>query len=76
MERLKLKIIHNAATHDSPRLCNTCAHGLVLRGEGMEFAYCGYMQEYVSVRVENCTRYLSTEVSEDAATRLLSEYTR
>ena len=44
----------------------------------MEFAYCGYMSEYVSVRVENCNRYqaavIARETEESLAT-LLARYT-
>ncbi len=78
MRNLQLKIIHTSSGHaGSPRLCEHCAHGLVLQGEGMNFAWCGYMSEYVSVGVESCNRYQSerSRVAEDSVLALLSHYT-
>jgi hypothetical protein len=79
MKNLQLKIVHSAGGRTgSPRLCESCAHGLVLRGEGMEFGWCGYMREYVSVHVEDCNRYTGPEVSrvEDSVLQMFSQYTR
>lgn len=76
MKNLHLKIVHSTGHTGSPRLCETCAHGLVLRGEGMEFTYCGYMREYVSVRVESCNRYMGLSLRDDETlTPLLAHYT-
>jgi len=77
MENIKLKIVHNAGNNGSPRLCNSCAHGLVMRGEGMEFVHCSYIREFVSIRVEQCSKYLTSQASDHdaASSRLLDEYT-
>jgi hypothetical protein len=80
MENLQLKIVHSAVggRTGSRRLCESCAHGLVLLGEGMEFNWCGYMREYVPVRVEECNRYSGSEAErmEDSVLRLFAQYTR
>jgi len=77
MKNIHLKIVHQNNRTGSDRLCDTCAHGLVLRGEGMEFAYCAYLRDYVAVRVEECTRYTSTTAAEreESVTQLLAHYT-
>ena len=77
MEKLTLRIVHNAGKTGSPRLCNSCLHGLVLRGEGIEFAYCNYMREYVSVRVESCTRYANVAHADhdESTAELFAHYT-
>lgn len=76
MKNLKLKIIHSGTKTGSPRLCDQCIHGLVHRGEGMEFAWCSYMQEYVSVRVEECNRFTSAaNDQEEISGRLIAQYT-
>ncbi len=79
MKNLQLKIVPTAGGHaGSSRLCNSCTHGLALTGEGMSFTWCGYMQEYVPVHVEQCNRYDSGTARRsagDSDLELLSRYT-
>jgi len=43
----------------------------------MEFVHCSYIREFVSIRVEQCTKYVSSPASDHdaASSRLLDEYT-
>lgn len=77
MNQVHLKIVHTSGRSGSSRICESCAHGLVLRGEGMEFAYCNYMREYVAVKVEHCNRYagIMSGEAEETVTPLLAHYT-
>lgn len=42
-----------------PQLCNTCAHGMVMRGEceGQDVIRCDYLARNVSFKVTSCSRY-------------------
>ena len=77
MTNLQLKIVHRNNNACPPRLCECCAFGLVLRGEGTDFTWCGYMRDYVSVRVESCSRFTARadRRGEESALRLLTQYT-
>jgi hypothetical protein len=81
MKNLHLKVVHSSGHTGSLRLCDSCVYGMVLRGEGMEFVYCGYMRDYVAVRVAECNRYAAvnaepdTEPVDDAVMQLLAQYT-
>ena len=45
---------------DAPRLCDSCASGVVMRGpaESEELVYCSLLEKPVPMRVTDCNRYL------------------
>jgi hypothetical protein len=78
MKNLQLKIVNSGGGRTGSPLCESCAYGMILRGEGMEFTWCAYMRDYVSMRVESCTRYTESprKPSDDSSLmQLISEYT-
>jgi hypothetical protein len=58
MPRPNFEVINGGRT-TSKRLCDTCEHGVILRGasESEELVYCNEMMRPVAIQVVECNRY-------------------
>lgn len=54
-----LKVFHGTRSADSPRLCDSCNNGVVLRGpaDSEEYVYCSLVEKQIPIRVTECNRY-------------------
>ena len=55
-----IKIYQGTRSVDAPRLCDTCANGVVMRGpaESEEIVHCWLMEKSIEMRVTECNRYV------------------
>ena len=63
MDRRSLLKIRNG-TRSGKRLCDTCDHGHIMKSdaESGEFVRCGYIDDYVLIRVVECTNYTDKSI--------------
>ena len=56
----KIKVFQGTRSVDAPRLCDSCSHGVVMRGpaDSEESVYCSFMERSIRMRVTECNRYL------------------
>jgi hypothetical protein len=59
MANLSIKVQRGTRSFQSPRLCDTCEHGIVTRGpaDGDEQVFCNLMERKVSMQVTECNKY-------------------
>jgi len=56
----KIKVIQGTRSMGAPRLCDSCANGVVTRGpaDSEEFVYCSLMDRRIEMQVTECNRYV------------------
>ena len=56
----KIKVFQGTRSADAPRLCDSCADGVVMRGpaDSEEYVYCAVTQKTIPMRVTECNRYV------------------
>lgn len=56
----KIKVFQGTRSVDAPRLCDSCANGVVMRGpaDSEESVFCSLMERPVQMRVTDCNRYV------------------
>ncbi|SRR5258708_32024214 len=59
MGNVSSNVQRGTRSFDSPRLCDTCESGVVIRGvaEGEEQVFCSLMERSVAMRVAECSQY-------------------
>src|SRR5215467_380576 len=55
----KIKVFQGTRSIDAPRLCDSCSHGVVLRGpaDSQEQIYCSRVEKRIDMCVTECNRY-------------------
>ena len=56
----KIKVFQGTRSIDAPRLCDSCANGVVMRGpaNSEEYVHCSLMEKPIPIRVTECNRYV------------------
>ncbi|MBV9768887.1 MAG: hypothetical protein JOZ32_04895 [Bryobacterales bacterium] len=56
----QIKIFQGTRSIEAPRLCDSCANGVVMRGpaESEEYVHCSLMKQPIQMRVTECNRYV------------------
>ena len=56
----QIKVFQGTRSVDSPRLCDSCSNGVVMRGpaDSEEYIHCSLMEKPIKMRVTECNRYV------------------
>jgi len=57
----QIKVFQGTRSTDTPRLCDSCESGVVMRGsaDSDEYVFCTRLEKRVTMRVTECNRYVN-----------------